>query len=259
MNEYSQLKPVNYNNLYQNVWGSNYHIQPLRALRYHFVGKALRRLADHYRVKNALDIGCGVGEVIKLIVASWKDIEVTGFDISEEAIQLAREHCPGIYFLVSDMESFESENRYDLITAIDVIEHIKDDMAAIKKINNLLNDNGILVLSLPNMMRYWSKDDERGGHYRRYSKKEIIKKLQTSGFSIVKIRSYGFPFPVIYHYIKNCLNKTQRFNENRLVKTPNRLVRTISSIIKHIFLLSDIDIGLGIHMLVIATKTSKGS
>ena len=250
-------QPTDYDNLYKNVWGLNYNIQPLRALRYHFVKKAFRELANYYQVKNALDVGCGIGEVIKLILESWKDAEATGFDISEEAIALARKNCPGINFFVSDMESLELEAKYDLITAIDVIEHIQDDKKALQKINNLLTENGFLILSLPHLRQYWSKNDEDGGHYRRYSKRDIVEKLHASGFSIIKTRSYGFPFPVIYHYIKNWLNKSKRFHENRLVRNTSFLTRMISSTIKFIFLFSDVDIGLGVHLLVVAKKDNE--
>jgi 2-polyprenyl-3-methyl-5-hydroxy-6-metoxy-1,4-benzoquinol methylase len=245
---------MNYDDCYQSTWGRNYNIQPIRAMRYHFVKKALRGLAGSFPIKRALDVGCGIGDIANFVRALWKDIKVTGIDVSKEAVDLAKRNNPDIDFLVSDLESFKTEKGYDLITAIDVIEHIENDKIALTRMRHLLQDNGILLMSLPHSMRYWTKSDETGGHYRRYSKRETADKLKEAGFSIIKLRSYGFPFPVLYLYFKNWLNKSQQCNEDELVKEPTFIIRIAVSIIKYLFFTCEVDIGLGLHLLVIAQK-----
>lgn len=249
---------MNYDNCYQKTWGYNYNIQPIRAMRYHFVERALEGIIGCSAIKRALDVGCGIGKIAKFISDFGKDIEVTGIDMSEEAVELAKRNCPGIAFFVSDIESFNVEKSYDLITAIDVIEHIGNDRMALQRMSQLLQDNGIMVMSLPHSMRYWTRSDKVGGHYRRYRKKEIVEKLKEAGFAIVKMKSYGFPFPVLYLYLKNWLSKSQRYSEDELVKNPKLITRIAASFIKHLFFTCEIDIGLGLHLLVIAKKVLHG-
>lgn len=249
---------MNYDDCYQKSWGYNYNAQPIRAMRYRFVKRALAEVIGQSSIKRTLDVGCGIGEIAKFIFDLGKDVDVTGIDMSGKAIELAKSNCPDIAFFISDLESFKDKECYDLITAIDVIEHIENDRLALQKISHLLQDSGILVLSLPHNMRYWTKSDESGGHYRRYSKAEIVEKLKEADFTIVKLRSYGFPFPILYLYLKNWLSKSCRYSEDELLKNPKRITRITALFMKYLFFTCEIDIGLGLHLLIIAKKVLHG-
>lgn len=74
--------------------------------------------------------------------------------------------------------------KYDSIISINVLEHIQDDVSALKQLHGMLKDGGALLLYLPAHPFLFSQMDKRVGHYRRYSVNEIIGKLTAAGFSI---------------------------------------------------------------------------
>ncbi|MFH1788741.1 MAG: methyltransferase domain-containing protein, partial [Candidatus Altiarchaeota archaeon] len=78
---------------------------------------------------------------------------------------------------------------FKTILVIDVLEHIKDDKKALEKIRNLLGEKGRLVLSVPYHQLLWNKTDKY--HYRRYSRKQLRKILEESGFTVKKMRLWN--------------------------------------------------------------------
>ncbi len=99
--------------------------------------------------------------------------------------------------IVEDFTSFQFELKFDCVVACEVIEHVEQDQEVIKKIYNLLNDRGQVVLSVPSRHKFWSKHDEIVGHLRRYEKQEIKDMLLKENFKNISILSYGFPFVII--------------------------------------------------------------
>ena len=231
-----------------------YQAQPGKQMRHHFVRKALRRIMESGSpVRQVLDVGCGTAELTQYMLGLAPYISATGIDVSPTRIDAAKMRCPDVTFYISDIESFETQNSYDLITAIDVIEHIGDDQVALAKINRLLRSGGMLLLSTPHSMRYWTRMDETGGHYRRYSKVELRTKLQQAGFNIMSMDTYGFPLPILWLYLKNLLNRFQRFNEQSLIDSRNSFVLRVSSLLKYLLFIN-VDVGLGLNLLIVAKK-----
>jgi hypothetical protein len=66
----------------------------------------------------------------------------------------------------------------------DVVEHLADDAAALRQASVLLRPEGKLLLTVPAHMRLWSYADHFAGHYRRYSRSELAKKLDAAGFEV---------------------------------------------------------------------------
>ena len=85
-----------------------------------------------------------------------------------------------------------STSPFDLVTALDVIEHIQDDYEAISTIHNLLKPRGFILLTVPAFQYLYSIYDAAVGHYRRYDKDSLHHLLDRSGFTILK-SAYFFP------------------------------------------------------------------
>ncbi len=81
---------------------------------------------------------------------------------------------------------------FNTIVAINVLDHIKDDVTLLKKFHSMLPKKGNVVLMTTNHHSLFSKMDTMLGHYRRYNKKELSKKLTEAGFEIEKIYTYNF-------------------------------------------------------------------
>ena len=95
---------------------------------------------------SALDAGCGVGSNYTVLANHSK--KVYGLDISIDSINYCK--TKGYVELYhSSLEEFQASKEFDLITCLDVIEHIKDDNLATRKLYSLLNKNGIINIVGP--------------------------------------------------------------------------------------------------------------
>lgn len=82
---------------------------------------------------------------------------------------------------------------FDYLFSFDVIEHIADDVAALRQWVSWLKPGGTILLSVPARMELWSPGDEWAGHHRRYEKAALIELLTGAGLSIDAFECYGFP------------------------------------------------------------------
>jgi 2-polyprenyl-6-hydroxyphenyl methylase/3-demethylubiquinone-9 3-methyltransferase len=100
--------------------------------------------------KSALDVGCGAGLLAEPLARLGA--RVTGIDASPEVIEAAREHAVRqgltIDYRAGDVEALEGE--FDLITAMEVVEHVADAAAFVKALARRLAPGGLLVMSTPN-------------------------------------------------------------------------------------------------------------
>lgn len=78
----------------------------------------------------------------------------------------------------------------DLVTALDVLEHLQDDRSAVAEIRRVLRPGGHLVVTVPVDMRLWSAHDEAVGHVRRYARPEVIALLRGAGLQLESVRSW---------------------------------------------------------------------
>ena len=104
----------------------------------------------------ALDVGCGAGLLAEPLARLGA--KVTGIDASPEVIAVAREHAEAsgleIDYRAGDVQELEAQ--FDLITAMEVIEHVADPAAFVKALAKRLAANGLLVMSTPNATG-WSR------------------------------------------------------------------------------------------------------
>ena len=81
------------------------------------------------------------------------------------------------------------DNSFDFLSAIDVMEHIRDDEYAVSEISRILKKNGIIVISVPHRMKYYTQQDRLIGHYRRYEIDEIIQIFRE--FKLNHLKTFG--------------------------------------------------------------------
>jgi 2-polyprenyl-6-hydroxyphenyl methylase/3-demethylubiquinone-9 3-methyltransferase len=100
--------------------------------------------------KTALDVGCGAGLLTEPLARLGA--KVTGIDASPQVIAVAREHATAmrleIDYRLGDVQALEGE--FDLVTSMEVIEHVADPSAFVKALAKRLAPGGLLVMSTPN-------------------------------------------------------------------------------------------------------------
>jgi 2-polyprenyl-3-methyl-5-hydroxy-6-metoxy-1,4-benzoquinol methylase len=144
-----------------------------------------------------LEIGCGTGDFIQQIARN-KKLEITGSEIYLKGLLYAKKNQPSVNFVQFDVTQGTIGEQFDIITAFDVIEHIENDNTALSHINQMLNKDGFLIVSVPQHMFLWSKLDEIVKHKRRYSRKEMLTKLKENGFTVSYCTSFLFVlFPLM--------------------------------------------------------------
>jgi SAM-dependent methyltransferase len=133
-----------------------------------------------------LDAGCGTGAMLDLF-AKWPDVEATGADLSPEALRFSSER--GHERLVSaDLTDMPfPPGSFDVVTALDVLEHVPDDKTAAAEIARVLRPGGVLVATVPAYMLLWGPHDEALHHQRRYSARQLRELIRDAGLEQVKL------------------------------------------------------------------------
>lgn len=151
--------------------------------------------------QKVLDLGCGTGDLMKLI--QTKRCHVEGMEISKKAAMIGKKN--GFTIKISDLHNTfpYSKNSFDSITAGEIIEHIYDTDFFLKEIKRVLNPNGFLILSTPNiatlgrrLMLLFGKNplietslDNSAGHIRYFTKKSLEDLLNKHHFNVVSFKS----------------------------------------------------------------------
>lgn len=209
-----------------------------------------------------LELGSGTGFVMKAL-SQENLFELTGSELYLQALKYAKQKLPNVEFIQFDAAATEAlPRKFNLIGAFDVIEHIEDDRQVLKNMAGMLEDNGMLFLSVPQYMFLWSQLDEIVKHKRRYSKKELLSKLNEAGFSPVFVSSFVFAlFPAVC--LVRLRDKSQESNKSNVkedfekrVSFPNFLNVILDNIMKiDEFLISmGMSLPFGASLVVLATK-----
>src|SRR6185437_243734 len=140
-----------------------------------------------------LEIGPGSGSL--LIEAALLGFQCEALELSTQARELAEKLSAraGTAIAVRAESSADWHQRFDVLCAFDVLEHIEDDRATLAQWRSWLKPGGTLLLSVPAHMRLWSAGDEWAGHYRRYEREELQALLTQAGFALDRFECYGFP------------------------------------------------------------------
>ena len=141
--------------------------------------RALLARAGVARPARLLDAGCGTG---RNLVEFAGGAEAHGVDPSAEAVAACHERgLAGVVQGTVEQLPF-GDRSFDLILATDVIEHLEDDVLALRELRRVAAPEGILVCTVPAFMWLWSDEDERLHHRRRYRLPELTQRVAASGF-----------------------------------------------------------------------------
>ena len=152
-----------------------------------------------------LDIGCGTGMLLE-------DLQKLGLAVGLDFSMVALEYCRqrGLKSLAqADVRYIPVKSgSVDIITALDLIEHIKDDHGLMAEFFRVLKPGGIAIMSVPAHKSLWSGHDVALHHFRRYEKSEFLALVKGAGLQPTKY-SYGMAtafFPaMVFRRAKNLL------------------------------------------------------
>lgn len=181
-----------------------------------------------------LDFGCGPGSFLYILGRNTHDIRAIGVDIAEEQINFAKSHVLSsntsndISFMClkeSNNKLPFDDNSFDVVTSIEVIEHIHPFLAqqSLLEMQRVLRDNGRLLLTTPNYRSHWpviewvvnkiSSVKYHDQHINKFTPNSLIKFIESSGFEVCEISTFFFVAPfvtVISNHLANWIHAVER-------------------------------------------------
>ena len=136
-----------------------------------------------------LDLGCGTGGNLEML----QDFgAVTGAEMDTGAAELAGQRgiAPISQGSLPDELPFEDAS-FNLVTMLDVLEHIEQEDASLKAVKQLLQPGGHLLLTVPAFQFLWGPHDESHHHKRRYRASTLRAALETAGFRVKRLSYYN--------------------------------------------------------------------
>jgi len=202
-----------------------------------------------------IEFGCGAGAMLQEL-SETKD--VTGLDVSPFALDYSKQVFNGKLIQASLEDELPFKNEYDIGLALDVIEHIEDDLTALKNMEKVVSRGGRLILTCPAFNFLWSAHDDSNEHKRRYTSRELKTLIRQTGFEVECITYYNFWLFPIVAAIK-CIFKLLRIDDTSseivYAKPPffNELLYMIFAS-ERFFISRKIKLPFGVSLLVVLKK-----
>ena len=141
----------------------------------------VEKISTTLKTQRILDVGCGTGANLKMLAAYGK---AEGVDISPQAVDFCHERgLDSVKLGAIEQLPYESDS-FELVTALDVIEHLDDDIAGLREMRRVLRPDGRILVFVPAFMFLWGVQDDVSNHRRRYTLPSLLKAIEEAGFSV---------------------------------------------------------------------------
>jgi SAM-dependent methyltransferase len=152
--------------------------------RNRIIGAQVRRLVgDAPTGIRMVEVGCGTGNVLRVLDQLLPGGAVFGMDLFAEGLAYAQQRSSAA-LVQGDVHQPPFSAEFELIGLFDVLEHLPDDRQVLCSLRNMLSENGLLLLTVPAHPRLWSYFDEAAQHRRRYRLAELRAKLNDTGYAV---------------------------------------------------------------------------
>lgn len=145
-----------------------------------------------------LEIGCGTGHNLPML-GQFGTLDAVEIDDAAAAIAAKRLGKPISQTPLPDLSAFPPQH-FDMIALLDVLEHVEDDVAALKAIATRLKPGGTLLLTVPQYMWMWSGHDVANHHFRRYTKRSLKAVVAQAGLRLTLLGHFNsllFPLAAV--------------------------------------------------------------
>jgi 2-polyprenyl-3-methyl-5-hydroxy-6-metoxy-1,4-benzoquinol methylase len=187
-----------YDQMWTQYWGDVQRYGPSHRTHRRFLFRILR----HLEFKSALEVGCGSGLNLFTIRQAFPDATLAGIDIAGAALAQLSDVLPDIPTYRLDITKDKLAAKYDLVFSFDVVEHIRDDVTALRNMCEM-SRRYVLVSTVQGRMRDFEKDI---GHVRNYRRGELQEKMESIGLVVLKTIEFGWPFysPLFRDVLSRC-------------------------------------------------------
>jgi SAM-dependent methyltransferase len=145
-----------------------------------FIKDIIQNLKFKIQNPKILDVGCGTGANLEMLAQFG---EAEGVDVSDEALEFCKAKGLKTHKGLAESLPF-ADASFDLVTALDVVEHLDNDLDGLKEMRRVLRDDGRALMFVPAFMFLWGVQDDISHHRIRYTKAQIVERVKQAGFEI---------------------------------------------------------------------------
>lgn len=159
--------------------------------------------------RDMLDVGAGTGGALSYLGSCFPEARCRGVEPDAGARGICANHGLDVVVGTADPLPFDSESQ-DVVTALDVLEHLDDDVSAAREIARVLRPGGVALITVPAFMWLWGPHDELNAHKRRYRRSEIAGALSEAGLVIERASYFNtllFPLAVVQRMAEKLIGK----------------------------------------------------
>lgn len=184
------------------------------------------------QMKTYLEIGCGTGFVLSGVRSAFPGANLSASEIDSAGLPFVRHKVNNAEVFQMDARQIPFQEEFDVIGAFDVIEHIEEDEEVLSQIYNACKPGGGVIVTVPQHPSLWSEVDVYSCHKRRYTKNELIGKIQKAGFEIVDSASFvSLLLPLMLLSRLRAKSKEKDFDPMREFSIPRLLNWTLERIL----------------------------
>jgi SAM-dependent methyltransferase len=144
-----------------------------------------------------LNAGAGQGTMSSRLEALGLD--VTSVDSSPSAVAILRDRVAG-QVVGGDVTALPfREAQFDAAVLGEVLEHVKDDRAALREVARVVRPGGLVAISVPANPKLYGRSDDWAGHVRRYARRDLLEACADGGLRVERCLGWGFPVSRLYH------------------------------------------------------------
>jgi SAM-dependent methyltransferase len=202
------------------------HMAAAEATHWWFVGRraVIDALLDGIHLPTSgqiLEAGCGTGGNL---AALSRRGQISAFEPHIDALAFARERHPGVEIREAALPSplpYEAGS-FDLVAALDVLEHVADDGQAAAALAGLIRPGGWLLVTVPAHQALWGSHDRRLHHVRRYGRLQMQSLFDSGEMDLVRFTPFNMllaPIAVVYRAVERALG-LDLGNQERLLPAP---------------------------------------
>ena len=207
-----EMQQHTYSIMYE-VEGKHWWFYGRRKIIESFVEKICRGIAKH--PPHILDVGCGTGANLQML-SQFGAAE--GVDVSIEALEFCRARgLAKVKQGAAETLPYEDAS-FDLVTGLDVVEHLDDDLSGLREMRRVLRPGGRALLFVPAFMFLWGVQDDISHHRRRYKLRELKQRVTDAGLSIERATyaNISFFLPILIGRFLMRVTRIRPSSENNI-------------------------------------------